>query len=257
MSYFVNPYRIEGNVAYGLTKDGYGYMVDADVVEWLQRNYTCYYLKRTGTIVAREHEENKNQYQLSKLILGIGLYDKRKVLRYDCSKPDYRRENLWTGNRYEKKEGYIEVTCRNGKTFKIDIDDYELISQYVWHVDVNDYVISERMENGKPIKIHRMIMGILDKPELEVDHIYHDTCDNRKKNMRVTDRCGNVQNIRRNKKSKYGCPGVSLVNGYDNLWKAVITHGGTREYLGCFPTKEEAIQARLNAEKKYGILRTA
>lgn len=257
MSYFVNPYRIEGNVAYGLTKDGYEYMVDADVVKWLQRNYTCYYLKRTGTIVAREHEENKYQYQLSKLILDIGLYDKRKVLRYDCSKPDYRRENLWTGNRYEKKEDYIEVTCRNGKTFKIDIDDYELISQYVWHVDVNDYVISERMENGKPIKIHRMIMGILDKPELEVDHIYHDTCDNRKKNMRVTDRCGNVQNIRRNKKSKYGCPGVSLVNGYDNLWKAVITHGGTREYLGCFPTKEEAIQARLNAEKKYGILRTA
>lgn len=257
MSYFVNPYRVEGDIAYGLTRDGYEYMVDADVVEWLQRDYTCYYLKRSGTIVAREHENNKTQCLLSKLIMGVGLCDRRRVLRYDCNRPDYRRSNLWTGNKYEWKEDYIEVHCRNGKSFKIDIDDYELVSQYAWYVDINDYVISERMENGKPIKIHRLIMGILEKPELEVDHIYHDTCDNRKKNMRITDRCGNVQNIRRNEKSRYGCPGVSLVKGYDSLWKAVITHDGIREYLGCFPTKEEAIQARLNAEKKYGILRTA
>lgn len=257
MSYFINPYRIEGNVAYGLTKDGYEYIVDADVVEWLQRDYTCYYLKNSKTISARKRGYNKKQYQLSKLILGIKLHDKRKVIRYNCSILDFRRENLWVGNKYEWKDDYIEVVCRNGKTFKIDVEDYELISKYTWYVDVNGYVISERMKNGKPIKIHRMIMGILDKPELEVDHIYHDTCDNRKKNMRITDRCGNVQNIRRNKNSRHGCPGVSLVKGYDSLWKAVITHNGNREYLGCFPTKEDAIQARLDAEKKYGILRTA
>lgn len=251
MGRFYNSYVIDGDVAFGWTKSGIKYIVDSKNVEWLSRDYTCY-AKGTECISARRHADNK-EFQLSKLVMSIGKEDSRKVIRNNQSVFDYRECNLWVGNKYDLKDGYYEVTCRNQKKFKIDVEDYDLVSKYVWHVDVNGYVISDRNGNQKSIKQHRLIMGILDRPELEVDHIYHDTCDNRKENLRIVDRSGNMHNVR--SRSPHGCPGVELVRGYDDLWKVSITYRGERIYLGCFHSKEDAISAREQFEKQHNILR--
>lgn len=253
MSSFTNQYIVKSDIAYGRTKTGETYIVDAKNVEWLQNEYTCFYNKKSKTICARRKNDNK-EFLLSRLVLKIKNNDRRKVIRNDSTCLDYRECNLWVGNKYKLIDDYYEVTCRNGKTFKIDVDDYALVSQYVWHVDVNGYVVSDRNNGEKPIKQHRLIMGILNKPELEVDHIYHDTCDNRKKNLRVVGRSENVQN-RRNT-SRHGCPGVELVKGYNNLWKVSIRYNGERIYLGCFHSKEDAINKRLSFEKEHNIIRT-
>ena len=252
---FVNPYRIIDNMAIGKTRDGYEYIIDADNVEWLQNNYTCYYLSNEKCISARNWE-SKRQFHLSRLVLEMSLDDRKKVIRRDNTVLDYRRSNLWSGNDYILKGDYYEVICRNQKIFLIDADDYDLVSEYVWHVDVNGYVISDRFFNAKPIKQHRLIMGILDKPKLEVDHIYHNTTDNRKKNLRIVGRSENMHNIRTKKTNKFGCPGVELIQGYTDMWKAGITYKGKSIYLGCFRSLDEAIKARLDAEQRLGILRT-
>ena len=45
--------------------------------------------------------------------------------------------------------------------------------------------------------------------------------------------------------------GVCQTSGSKNKWKAQITHGGKRHYLGSFHTKEEAAAAHDAAARKF------
>ena len=251
---FHNTYIVDGKIAYGKTEDGIEYIVDSDCVPMLN-DYCVYKDKDCNCFYARQYNGGSSVYSLTRLILNIGKEEKRKVKRINVNINDFRRSNLWIGNKYTLVDNYYIVECWNGKTFKIDKEDYELVSKYTWHVDKNNYVITDREYGKKAIKLHRLIFDIIDKPELEVDHIYHDTCDNRKQNMRVCTRSQNVHNIMRNHKNKWGCPGVEQVRGYENMWKVTMTINNERKYFGCFNTLEDAIAMRLRAEKEYGILR--
>lgn len=94
------------------------------------------------------------------------------------------------------------------------------------------------------IPLHRWIMNC--PKHLQVDHINHNTLDNRKINLRkVTCRENNCN--KRNNKS--GFAGVRW-HPQGNKWNARITIKGKEKSLGMFKTKEEAINARIKALKE-------
>lgn len=88
-----------------------------------------------------------------------------------------------------------------------------------------------------------------------VDHIKHPVgnehkIDNRKSNLRISTNQQNCfnQGIRKNNSS--GITGVSWLEK-NQKWRASITVNYKTIYLGMFLSKEEAAQARKEAEEKY------
>lgn len=173
-----------------------------------------------------------------------------KVLRKNGDAFDYRKSNLYCGNIYRYCEDCCEVECFDGRVFKIDDDCVHLVQQYQWHIDKNNYVIT-KTRDGRVIKLHRLLMDIIDNPEFEVDHINRDTLDNTTKNLRLSSRSLNCYNRDVSEYNSSGKIGVYRMSGYDNKWCAQINCNGERHYLGSFDSFEDAKSARISAELKY------
>lgn len=128
-----------------------------------------------------------------------------------------------------------------------DAEDYAIVSKYLWHVDGNGYLLARVGKTA--IKMHRLIMGVLDDPDVEVDHIHHDTHDNRKSQLRLVNRSVNCYNRRIMEKNTSGVTGVYWSKSAQK-WCAQINKQNERIYLGSYSKIEDAIMARRNAEQK-------
>jgi len=84
----------------------------------------------------------------------------------------------------------------------------------------------------------------------EVDHVNGCGCDNRKENLRAATHQQNLSNCKKSKNNTSGVIGVSwdLQRG---CWKAYITIDGKAKHLGRFGCRDQAIQARRQAEQVY------
>lgn len=142
----------------------------------------------------------------------------------------------------------------NGYKFYFDLEDYDKIKEYGWNYH-KDYITSHNIPKNPlfdmdNILIHRFIMNCTDKNK-EVDHINHDTFDNRKVNLRIVNKNENMQNKIIQKNNKSGFKGVSLASKKYGGWVANIGFKGKQIYLGNFKNKEDAIKARKEAEELY------
>lgn len=109
--------------------------------------------------------------------------------------------------------------------------------------------------NGEWCSAHRVAWAMTygEWPDGEVDHIDHDPSNNRIENLRLTSRTGNMRNQKKHSTNTSGFRGVHYYEDRKNRWRARITVGGRQMSLGHFATKDEAIAARLDAERKYGF----
>lgn len=218
-----------------------------DAEDYLRiKDYTCYTNKDQVSI-----RVNNKQFQLARYILGYYQELSAKVFFISDDHYDFRKSNLISGNKYVCCGDYMEVYDQKLRKFLIDTEDYELVKKYVWYIDANGYVISSRGNNGKAIKLHRLIMGVADKTknEVEIDHIHHDLTDNRKSMLRYATRSDNCANRRLYHLNKSGVIGV--YQHTDGGWCAQINHDGVREYLGYYQDFNNAVIARKTAEEKY------
>ncbi|MCK4816681.1 HNH endonuclease [bacterium] len=87
-------------------------------------------------------------------------------------------------------------------------------------------------------------------PSKDIDHINHDRLDNRICNLREADQKINQKNRTINKNNKSGFTGVSWHKNR-NRWQATICVNKTIIHLGSFKDKNEAIMARLHANRLY------
>lgn len=98
--------------------------------------------------------------------------------------------------------------------------------------------------------MHRHIMG--SPIGRSVDHIDHDTLNNRRYNLRVADEFQSAWNRRVRLDNTTGHKGVTW-NSRDRLWYARIGVRNRRIHLGCFVTQDQAIEAYLAAaDRAYG-----
>ena len=136
--------------------------------------------------------------------LSCGCYNKEQSMRVGRL---HAKEDIW--NLKNKKYG-IGCDARNNK-FYFDKEDFEKIKYAYWSANKEGYFC-----NCKGEKLHRIIMNC-NNSKIFVDHINHDTSDNRKCNLRLVTNKENIWNGSIGKNNVSGHIGVSkhtLNNSY-------------------------------------------
>lgn len=147
------------------------------------------------------------------------------------------------------------IKLTQGKAAIIDKEDAELVQQFKWHARYNP---STRSFNagaklkGRVVLLHRLVMKA--PKGMVVDHINHDTLDNRKKNLRVCTHAENMKNKKISVRQKSGFKGVFIhpeTSRRRMHYEAKIKVNGKVKYLGFFKDKLEAARAYNKAASMY------
>ena len=148
---------------------------------------------------------------------------------------------------YFLKDYVVGIVNNTDCEFYIDHEDYSKICQYTWCENSKGYIYASI--NGKRVFLHRFIMNVQNASVL-IDHKNHITIDNRKSNLRIVT---NSQNQMNRGKTQANTSGVKGVFWHKNKhkWQANIQINNKLLYLGIFNDKNDAIQARKEAERKY------
>jgi hypothetical protein len=146
-----------------------------------------------------------------------------------------------------------EIPLTQGQVALVDDADYEELSKYKWQAIRDRHsqgFYAARFDTvGKPIngkkqrkmiQMHRAIMGaVLGE---KVDHIHHNTLDNRRPELR---KCTNAEN-QQNSQKRHGCisqfKGVTWHKGHRS-WYVEVQKGSYRYRRGGFPSERDAALA--------------
>lgn len=169
-----------------------------------------------------------------------------------CKTNEIISKTLKKYNKYEFFEDYVVgYTSNHNLPFYVDLDDYEKIKDICW-IDFTrgtmtlllgtNVKINNKTKTGIPM--HRFL------GYKNYDHIDRNELNNRKSNLRPCTTLENSRNknIRQNNKS--GFIGVWW-NSERNKWEAYIKINNKTKHLGRFVDKNDAVKARLKAEKEY------
>jgi hypothetical protein len=144
-------------------------------------------------------------------------------------------------NEYVVNNDIVIISIKDKKCL---IDLINLVKNSYWTLDENGYVI-----NTKRTRMHRLILNIDDS--LLVDHINHNTLDNRLINLRQCTRTTNAQNsIKKDYKCTSKFKGVNYRKDR-KYWRAYITVNKKTINLGIFSIEKEAAKAYNEAASRY------
>ena len=111
--------------------------------------------------------------------------------------------------------------------------------------------------DGRSMYVHRVVWlyhnGKL--PEGEIDHINHDSSDNRIENLREVNHLDNLRNSKMHSHNTSGVTGLSW-NKLRKKWEVYIQVNRKKINLGLYSDKKKAISARIKAMKKHGFHET-
>lgn len=132
-----------------------------------------------------------------------------------------------------------EIILTKGNVAIVDDEDYDEISKYKWRTQGDSYAARDEWEFGvrKQIYMHREVMEAKDKEV--VDHINHNTLDNRRENLRVCAQVLNMANARIRSDNTSGYKGVTWYKR-DKKWKAQLQYKGKNINLGTFESRHDA-----------------
>ncbi len=141
---------------------------------------------------------------------------------------------------YDKDNDFIQ-------TVLIDLEDVDKIKNYKWYLfkcPRGNYA-----KNNKVGKMHNLIL-LKNSSDQVIIHLNKNGLDNRKSNLNIVTQ---QQKQRENKLSSNNKSGTKGVWGCAerNKWQAQVTINNKTKSLGRFDNLEDAIQARLTAEKIY------
>lgn len=184
----------------------------------------------------------------SNIIKEVNQYSLKRGDSTSCGRD---RSKMCHPNEYDFNQDIGIGYDYNGKEFYFDKRDYDKIKIYRWIIDDHGYVRTIR--HNKKIYLHRFIMDCVDDNTYEIDHINHIRHDNRKSNLRFATRGENSRNSGIRKDNKSGIIGV-FWDKRVGKWFVYIKNkdlNNKRVVVGWYNSFEEAVEARLNAEKEY------
>ena len=160
----------------------------------------------------------------------------------------------------------IQIPLANGKGFAlINDEDFALVEPYIWRLSQHKRInkdgsvglgpkyargyLKGEGRSGRSVLMHRLLAGILDRPDVYVDHIDGDGLNNRRDNLRLCTRSENLAN----QSSARGTSQFKGVfwNSKDAKWQAAIRKNGAQYYLGLFDSE---IDAALAYDRKARVL---
>jgi hypothetical protein len=226
-----------------------------------------YAKEKVGLRVKLTNINGEHKYvNLSKLVANTFLEDTptRYVLFKDGNKYNPAANNLFYGRTKDTLKYLKETGEGSGKLTQASLMKLFEYNQEtgIWYristgkevgfltgSKPNQYLTIEI--NDKPYKLHRLaFLYMLGEMPNVVDHINHNTTDNRWSNLRNTDVQGNARNIKYYGNSS-GTMGV-VVTAYGK-YLARITVNAVQITIGTFMTLEEARDARKQAETAFGF----
>jgi hypothetical protein len=154
-----------------------------------------------------------------------------------------------------------EIQLTQGKVALVDDEDYEWLSKYKWYYHHQGYASTYYKVGFYDYKnplMHRLILGVLDNLQVQVDHINGNKLDNRRENIRIVDQATNSKNLHKktsNRTTKYiGVYKYPESHRRTKPFYAYITCDTIREVLGYFLTAEEAALAYNKRAEELGFL---
>lgn len=150
-------------------------------------------------------------------------------------------------NNYDLTKEYgICYLADTNKPVYFDLEDYNLIKDILWNTDNCGYARGYDIKSKRYVRMHKIITNT-DESTI-IDHINRDKLDNRKENFRYATSSENRINSNIRSDNISGIQGVSLENG---KWRVRISVNGKYLHLGMFDDFDDAVKARLKAEKQY------
>ena len=149
-------------------------------------------------------------------------------------------------NTYDLSGVYGVGYTSKGEEFWFDLEDYDLIKNYCWYLSNNKYIVTGSGKNTK--LLHRLITNC--ESNMVVDHINHNTMDNRRYNLRICTQSENTANSQIAINNVSGVTGVTW-NSIKNKWESKIMVNRKTINLGRYNNFEDAVKARKEAEEKY------
>ena len=140
-----------------------------------------------------------------------------------------------------KSNSFREIQLDKGYIAKVDTEDYDRVSEHNWYANVKKngevraicYIKSRDKDTN--LSMARFVMNA--PTGRLVDHINHDTLDNRKSNLRI---CSKLQNQANRKMSKDNTSGFKGVVKNGDKWRAQIKVNNKHTHLGSYDTAEAA-----------------
>jgi len=139
-----------------------------------------------------------------------------------------------------------KIPLTQGQVALVDDEDYERLNVHKWRAQWSSRTKSyyalrssprKKGEKRTTILMHREVMQA--KPGECVDHLYHETCDNQKANLRLCTVNQNGANRGAQTNNTSGFKGVGW-HKRDQKWYARISVNGKVKNLGYYSTPEEA-----------------
>lgn len=176
--------------------------------------------KYTKNDVTQDYLKNIFDYNKA---TGLLTWKERPVGHFKNS----QAHKTWN-KRFSRKMAGVKAIGKSGKTYSFVVVD------------------------GRRYSTHRLIYFMMTGVwPIEIDHVNGCGTDNRWENITNSTRVDNAKNLRKPSTNTSGCVGVHWVK-CRNKWMAYIDYNGERINLGRFKNKLDAIQARKEAEIKYG-----
>lgn len=152
-----------------------------------------------------------------------------------------------------------EIKLTQGKYALVDDDDFERVNQYKWHANCGGkglfyyaYSFIKVNNASKRTVMHRFILNLRPDKKIQVDHINHNTLDNRKINLRLCLNGENNRNTLLRKDSITGYKGVSF-DKINKKYVAQIKYNKKSYHIGRFKTaREAAIAYNEKAKELFG-----
>ena len=147
---------------------------------------------------------------------------------------------------------YMEISSPKHGVFKVKIDyeDKEKVNNYKWVVSIHKggvfYIMARDKATGRNVQLHRLITGC--PSNLTVDHINHDTLDNRKENLKVCTHSENNLNKGLHPYNKTGYK--NICRGKRKPFRVAVTRNRKQLCSKEFNSLSEAIEYRDNFLKE-------
>ena len=132
-----------------------------------------------------------------------------------------KNENLWAVIDLEDLDKVLNIPYTWFAKYDSDIDNFYAVSSWYY----------TELKRSKPVYLHQFVMDANGKI---VDHINHNTLDNRKRNLRIIEDSNNSKNRKtRNKNNKSGYRNVCWSKS-ENKWLVQLSINKRNTVLGKF-----------------------